>query len=124
MSKDNLLPESVKEVLTEESVLSIEEAIKDKLTLSVEAALTSQDELYSEKLQELIQAIDKDHTTKLKRIVEAVDKNNAKKLITVIKKYEGEVNNDASKFKNTLVESISDYIEEYIQEAVPTEAIL
>jgi len=124
MSKDNLLPESVKEVLTEESVLSIEEAIKDKLTLSVEAALTSQDELYSEKLQELIQAIDKDHTTKLKRIVEAVDKNNAKKLIAVIKKYEGEVNNDASKFKNTLVESISDYIEEYIQEAVPTEAIL
>ena len=62
MSKDNLLPESVKEVLTEESVLSIEEAIKDKLTLSVEAALTSQDELYSEKLQELMQAIDKDHS--------------------------------------------------------------
>jgi len=81
MSKDQLLPESIKEVLTEESVQSIEEAIKDKLTLSVEAALASQDELYSEKLQELMQAIDKDHSSKLKRIVEAVDRNNAEKLV-------------------------------------------
>lgn len=124
MSKDQLLPESVKEVLSEESIQVIEEAIKDKLTLSVEAALASQDELYSEKLQELIEAIDKDHTSKLKRVVEAVDKNNAEKLIKVIKKYEGEVSASAKEFKDTLVESISDYLEEYIEEAVPAEAIL
>lgn len=124
MSKDQLLPESVKEVLSEESIQVIEEAIKDKLTLSVEAALASQDELYSEKLQELIEAIDKDHTSKLKRVVEAVDRNNAEKLIKVINKYEGEVSASAKEFKDTLVESISDYLEEYIEEAVPTEAIL
>ena len=124
MSKETLLPESVKEVLTEESIQTIEEAIKDKVTLSVESALTSQDELYSEKLQELIQAIDKDHTSKLKRIVEAVDANNAKKLMQVIKKYEKDINVDAKSFKDTLVESLSEYLEEYIEEAVPTEAIL
>ena len=124
MSKDNLLPESVKEVLTEESVQTIEEAIKDKVTLAVEAALTSQDELYSEKLQELVQAIDKDHSSKLKRIVEAVDKNNADKLVKVINKYEGELSSSAKEFKNTLVESISDYLEEYVDEAMPAEAIL
>lgn len=124
MSKDQLLPESVKEVLTEESIQVIEEAIKDKLTLSVEAALASQDELYSEKLQELIEAIDKDHTSKLKRVVEAVDKNNAEKLVKVINKYENEISASAKEFKNTLVESISDYLEEYIEEAVPAEAIL
>jgi len=124
MSKDQLLPESVKEVLTEESVQTIEEAIKDKVTLAVEAALTSQDELYSEKLQELVQAIDKDHSSKLKRIVEAVDKNNADKLVKVIQKYEGELSGSAKEFKNTLVESISDYLEEYVDEAVPAAAIL
>ena len=124
MSKDNLLPESVKEVLTEESVQTIEEAIKDKVTLAVEAALTSQDELYSEKLQELVQAIDKDHSSKLKRIVEAVDKNNADKLVKVINKYEGELSSSAKEFKNTLVESISEYLEEYVDEAMPAEAIL
>ena len=124
MSKEQLLPESVKEVLTEESVRTIEEAIKDKLSLSVEAALTSQDELYSEKLQELIKAIDSDHTSKLKRIVEAVDSNNAQKLIKVIKKYESDLNKGANEFKSTLVESISDYLEEYVDEAVPAAAIL
>jgi len=124
MSKEQLLPESVKGALTEESVQTIEEAIKDKVTLAVEAALTSQDELYSDKLQELVQAIDKDHSSKLKRIVEAVDKNNADKLVQVIKKYEGELSDSAKEFKTTLVESISDYLEEYVDEALPAEAVL
>lgn len=124
MNKDQLLPESVKEILSEESITTIEEAIKDKITLSVESALTSQDELYSEKLEELIAAIDKDHSAKLNRIVEAVDANNTKKLMQVVKKYENDINVDAKEFKNTLVESISDYLEEYIDEAIPSEAVL
>ena len=124
MSKETLLPESVKEVLTEESITAIETAIKDKVTLSVESALASQDELYAEKLEELIKSIDKDHTSKLTRVVEAVDKNNATKLAKVITKYEKELNDSAAEFKTTLVESISDYLEEYIDEAIPADAIL
>lgn len=118
-----LLPESLKEVLTEENVSAIETAIKQKVELTVEAALANQDELYSEKLEELVVAIDKDHTSKLKRVVEAVDTNNANKLIKVVKKYEQDLNEGASEFKETLVESISDYIEEYIDESVPQKAI-
>jgi len=118
-----LLPKELQEVLTEESVSAIETAIKEKVELSVEAALTNQDELYAEKLEELVAAIDKDHSNKLKRVVEAVDTNNAQKLIKVVRKYEKEINEDAANFKETLVESISDYIEEYIDEAIPTQAI-
>ena len=120
---NELLPKELQEVLTEESVNAIETAIKDKVELSVEAALTNQDELYAEKLEELVAAIDKDHTGKLKRVVEAVDTSNATKLIKVVKRYENEINNSAAQFKETLVESISDYIEEYIDEAVPVQAI-
>jgi len=120
---NELLPKELQEVLTEESVNAIETAIKDKVELSVEAALTNQDELYAEKLEELVSAIDKDHTGKLKRVVEAVDTSNATKLIKVVKRYENEINNSAAQFKETLVESISDYIEEYIDEAVPVQAI-
>jgi len=118
-----LLPESLKEVLTEENVSAIETAIKEKVELTVEAALANQDELYSEKLEELVAAIDKDHTSKLKRVVEAVDNNNANKLIKVVKKYERDLNESASEFKETLVESISDYLEEYIDESIPQQAI-
>ena len=121
--KANSLPEQAEQVMTEESVEAIETAIEEKIQLSVEAALTNQDELYADKLQELVSAIDKDHTSKLNRVVEAVDVNNANKLIQVVKKYENELTGSASQFKTTLVESISNYLEEYIEESVPTEAI-
>ena len=124
MAKKQLLPKEATEVLTEESVGAIEGAIKDKIELQVEAALTQQDDLYAEKLQELVTAIDKDHTSKLNRVVEAVDHNNATKLLKIIKKYDNELNSKADGFKETLVESISDYLEEYVDEAIPAKAIL
>ena len=124
MAKKQLLPKEAAEVLTEESVGTIEGAIKDKIELQVEAALTQQDDLYDEKLKELVTAIDKDHTSKLNRVVEAVDTNNANKLLKVVKRYENELNHKASGFKETLVESISDYLEEYVDEAIPAKAIL
>jgi hypothetical protein len=123
MSKKQALPEQAEEVLTEESVKAIETAIEEKIQLSIEAALTSQDELYAEKLQDLVGAIDRDHTTKLKKVVKAVDVNNANKLIKVVKRYENELTGSASTFKTTLVESISDYLDEYLEESVPTQAI-
>ena len=122
MNKD-LLPKELQDVLTEESVSVIETALKEKVELSVEAALTSQDELYAEKLEELVTRIDSDHTSKMQTVVEAVDKNNANKLVQVIRKYETELNEGASDFKEQLVESISSYIEEYIDEAMPVAAI-
>mgnify|MGYP005995832889 CR=1 FL=1 len=117
MKNEKALPEQAEEVLTEDSVKQIETAIEEKIQLSVEAALTNQDELYAEKLEELVSAIDKDHTDKLKRVVEAVDHNNANKLVQVVKKYENELNDKADSFKNTLVESVSDYLDEYLEEA-------
>jgi FtsZ-binding cell division protein ZapB len=122
MSKEKL-PKDIEEVLTTESVEAIETAFKEKLELSVEAALTQQDEMYAEKLEELVGNIDKDHASKMEQIVEAVDTNNAKKLAQVVTKYETELNEGAVEFKETLVESISNYLEEYVQEAIPTEAI-
>lgn len=123
MKVNDLLPENAREILTEESLTAIEQAFSSKLKLTVESALAQQDELYAEKLNQLITAIDKDHTSKLKTVIEAVDRNNAKKLLTVVKKYENTLTKEASKFKNTLVESISDYLEEFINEAIPFESI-
>lgn len=123
MNIDNILPQQAKDLLTEESLASIQQAIEAKANVLVEAALIEQDELYASKLDQLIKAIDKDHTSKLKRVVEAVDRTNAAKLMKVVDKYEKEINESAATFKNTLVESISDYLEEYINEAIPSEAI-
>lgn len=123
MNVSTLITDEAKQVLTEESLQAIETAFTQKLSLNVESALEQQDELYAKKLQQLITAIDKDHTTKLKRVVEAIDRDNANKLTKVVKRYERSLNIEASNFKETLVESISNYLEEFLNEAIPVEAI-
>jgi len=123
MNVSTLITDDAKQVLTEESLQAIEEALTEKIKLNVESALTEQDDLYAKKLQELITAIDKDHTTKLKRVVEAIDKDNYSKLSKVVKMYEKALSKEANGFKDVLVESISNYLEEFLNEAVPTEAI-
>ena len=123
MKIDNILNEQVREILSEESIQAIEKAFEDKIKLQVEAALTKQDDLYSSKLVQLMEAIDKDHTNKLKSVVNAIDADNAKKLKKVINKYEYTLNTEAKSFKDNLVTSISDYLEEFLEESIPTEAI-
>lgn len=119
MLKD-LIPQNI---LSEESVNAIEKAFADKLNLHTEAALAKQDELYASKLESLLEAINKDHSEKLVKVVEAIDKNNSVKLINIVKKYETELNESASTFKQQLVESISQYLEVAIDEVIPAGAI-
>lgn len=110
--------------LTEESMAEIEKAIEtkvqEKVKIHVEKALAEQDDLYSNKLSQLLEAIDKDHSQKLEKVVEAIDSDRANKLLAVVKKYENALNEDANTFKSQLVESISDYLDAYLEETVPT----
>lgn len=109
--------------LSEESLNEIQQAIEtkvqEKVQVHVEKALVEQDELYTKKLQQLLEAIDKDHSAKLEKVVEAVDADRANKLKLVVKKYEQALNEDASNFKGKLVESLSDYLDAYLEELVP-----
>jgi len=114
----NLFTEDVQKILTEETLTAIEEAFEEKVKLNVESALLEQDEIYASKLQTLIGAIDKDHTKKMKRLIEAVDKSNASKLVKLVKMYEKANVADAKKFKKMLVESISSYLDEYIDQTI------
>ena len=113
--------------LTPESMTEIQNAInskvQDKVKIHVEKALAEQDELYSKKLSQLLEAIDADHSTKLEKVVEAVDADRAQKLMLVIKKYENLLTEDANNFKSQLVEAISDYLDAYLEEAVPADEI-
>lgn len=102
---------------------AIETKVQEKVQVHVEKALAEQDELYSNKLKQLLEAIDKDHSVKLEKVVQAIDEDRAEKLKMVVSKYETALNEDAKKFKEQLVESISDYLDAYLAEAVPTEEI-
>jgi len=132
MSKiSDLLKEVGKDVLTKESLEQIEttfneavdKKVNDRTTIATEAALTTQDEEHSKKLEELLEAIDKDHTNKLNKVVEAVDLDRARKLKNVIHRYRQSITEEATNLKDTVVGSVSDYLDSYIEEAIPAKTI-
>ena len=123
MKLKDLLNKETLDILSEESVDAIEKAFTTKLGLAVETALSNQDEEYSQKLEQLLEAIDRDATIKLKRVVEAVDGANVKKLKLVVGKYQKVISEDAKKFKSKLVGSMSSFIDTYIDDAIPAEAL-
>lgn len=118
-----VLKEATDGLLTEESLKAIEvaftQAVEQRTTLNVEAALVKQDGEYASKLKTLLEAIDKDRATKLKKVIEAVDSNNAAKLQKVVKKYKSALAKEAADFKKSLVGSISKYLEVYLEQAIP-----
>jgi hypothetical protein len=117
------LKEATKDILSEENLKEIEtafnSAVTEKVNIHVKKALMEQDADYSAKLEKLVEAIDTDHTGKLNRVVEALDADRAEKLKAVVEKYEKAVNDEAKNFKDTLVESISKYLESYLDEKLP-----
>jgi len=122
-----VLKEATKDILTEDVLNEIQAAfdasVNEKVALHVEKALTEQDEDYSKKLETLLEAIDADHTAKLNKVVKALDSDRAAKLRMVIEKYEAALTAEASNFKSTLVEQVSNYLDLYLEEKVPTAAI-
>ena len=115
----NMFTEEVQEILTEDSLSVIEEAVKTK----IDEALEKQDEVYAEKLETLIDTLDKDRAKKMKRVVEAVDKSNAAKLIKLNNMFKRDSLKDSIAFKKTIVESVSNFLDEYIEESIPKKDI-
>jgi hypothetical protein len=122
-----VLKEATKDILTEDVLKEIEAAfeasVNEKVSLHVEKALNEQDEEYSNKLETLLEAIDADHVAKLNRVVEAIDADRANKLKAIVEKYEAALTNEATNFKNTMVDQVSNYLDLYLEEKLPVSEI-
>ena len=132
---DNIITDQLKQVasdvLSEEVLQEIETAFNESVKakadelsqLQVEKALIEQDEEHAVKLEKLLEAIDSDHTSKLHRVVEALDKNHCEKLKAIVEKFRKEIDGDAKVFKEGLVDNISNYLDLYVEKALPTDEI-
>lgn len=129
MSKDitALLKEATKDLLTEETLKSIQQsfdgAVNERTQIHIEKALLEQDNEYASKLEKLIAAIDKDHTNKLNRVVEAIDINHSNKLRMIVEGYEKALTSEATKFKAETVNTLSKYLDLYLEEKIPTASV-
>tara|TARA_Y100000310_G_scaffold345541_1_gene466267 strand:- start:4393 stop:5274 length:882 start_codon:yes stop_codon:yes gene_type:complete len=121
------LKEQFKDLLTDESFNEIEkvfnEAVEQRAALTTKSALVKQDEDHAGKVHTLLEAIDDDHTKKLDRIVEAVTENHTAKLRAIILKYEGELQGDATLYKESLINNISNYLDLYIEKTYPQDML-
>lgn len=121
------LKEATKDILSEESLGDIEtafnEAVSEKVQLHVEKALMEQDASHAAKLQKLLDAVDNDHTKKLEALVEAIDKDHMGKLNAVVRRHQGILGEQANSFKAELVESISNYMELYLDKVAPQDML-
>jgi len=127
MEISKLLKEATQGILTDETLTQIQEAfdgaVNERVKIHVEKALMEQDLEYTSKAEQLLEAIDADHSKKLQRVVEAIDTNNAAKLQMVVKHYQSIVKEQASQFKNDLVDKLSDYIDIFIESKIPQKSI-
>lgn len=134
MSKNTIteqLKKVASDVLSEETLAAIEEAFTQSVqekseelaNLRVEKALVEQDEEHAIKLEKLLEAIDADHTSKLNKVVSAIDKNHSQKLISLVERFKKELDHDAGAFKESVVDNISNYLDLYVEKAIPVEDV-
>ena len=122
-----LLKEATQGILTDETLTQIQEAfdsaVDERVKIHVEKALIEQDTEYTQKAEQLLEAIDKDHCKKLERVVEALDANNANKLQMVVSRYRKVIKEQANQFKDELIYKVSDYISIFIESKIPQKSI-
>ena len=129
MSKQisELLKEATNGLLNEKTLNEIQTAfdgaVTERVKIHVEKALVEQDSQYTEKLEQLLEAINVDHTDKLKKVVRAIDVNNVSKLQAVAKRYSQALNEQAKSFKNKMVDNVDRYLNMYLGKVIPTNTL-
>ena len=116
----DVITEETATVIAEAFEKAVEEKAKARVELEVKSALINLDEEHAAKLQKLIDAIDLDHTNKLQQVVSAINENHAAKLKTVLRKYDTLVEERAQQFSSKLVGEISNYLDLYLEKAIPS----
>lgn len=116
---EDVLSADTKKVLVEAFEDSVTQQTNQRLEAEISAALHKLDEEHYNQLQELLDAIDEDHTQKLIETVEAIDEDHTAKFKQMINRYQRIIKEDAQKFKDQLVNQLSNYIDLYLDETIP-----
>jgi len=119
----NVISEETASAIVEAFETAVNEKVEARLTLEVESALSKQDENHASKLEKLIEAIDTDHTAKLEKVVEAINNDHALKLESVVSFYRKSLNEKADNFKNKMIDEVSNFIDLYLEKALPKEQL-
>lgn len=120
-----------KEILSEDTLSAISKLIeekveataKDRITIEVESATKAQNEVHGQKFKRILEAIDTDHTEKVKLVVKQINENHVGKLMQIKNKYEKLLKETAVQHRDTLIESVNEWIDSFLTKNLPREQI-
>jgi hypothetical protein len=120
-----------KEILSEDTLKAISSLIEEKVNakaeerieLEVENAVKAQYAKFKTVSEKAIASIDADHTNKIKMVVNAIMEDYDQKLLTVHEGYKNVIANTAIKHRDTLVESVDEFLDLYIEKNIPKQEI-
>lgn len=126
-----MLPESIVNAMSEESLSvlkeefekAVESKVAARVKLAVESAETALDEELNRKCTDLVHQIEEAHKIGLMKVVESINKRFNKKLEIVRNYYKSQLGRKAGLFKNSLVESVKNYINSRVDKLVPYEEV-
>lgn len=120
-----------KEILSEDTLKAISNLVEEKVnskveervSLELESAVKTQYEKFKVVSEKAIAAIDADHTEKIKNVVSKILESNDEKLLQVHEGYKKIIKETASKHRDSIIESVSEFLDMYISKNLPMEEI-
>jgi hypothetical protein len=127
----NIFESVDKEILSEDTLKAIaslveekvDEKVQERLNLEVESAIQTQFDKFKTISEKAVAAIDADHTAKIKMVVKAIMEDNDRKLLTVSEGYKKIIEETAIQHRDSLVESIDEFLDLYIEKHLPKQEI-
>lgn len=120
----DVLSTEAKKLLADAFTEAVEKTVKERVVLESQNALQTLDEAHATQLEQLLEAIDKDHTSKLTAVMAKIDEDHSEKLNYLVNKYEKTIKEDATEFKAQLVKQLSNYLDLYLEDAIPKQEIM
>lgn len=116
-----------KEILSEETLNTIATLVEsavtrkvnERLELEVESAIKSQYDKFKVVSEKAVAAIDEDHTAKIQMVVKTIREDYDSKLSTVHEGYKKIIAQTAVKHRDSLVESVDEFLDLYIEKNLP-----
>lgn len=127
----NIFESVDKDILSEDTLQAIASLVEEKvnakvqerLNLEVESAIQTQFDKFKTISEKAVAAIDADHTAKIKMVVNAIQEDNNNKLLTVSEGYKKIITETAIQHRDSLVESIDEFLDLYIEKHLPKQEI-
>lgn len=114
-----LFTDDVKNQVIQVFESAVNKTVAERVALEIESALKTQDEEYTAKLKTFAEAIDIDHTQKAEKMCQKLSEDFIKKTKVLVEKYDNILKDKAVKTQTQLVESVNDFLDQYIEKTLP-----